>query len=121
MRDENQSYLQSYTDQELTDLNRETAQKKLKIDLANRFNFNTVDTTILDDLANNYQDSLELALTYLQLESFYTEASKGDNSITYNRMVRYMNSYTKLFNTFDNFKITVTHTLSSTTSRGYSL
>src|SRR6056297_2434317 len=71
MKEDNSDYLGDFSDEELTDLKRLAALERLESDLTTALNFAQTDSDILDDVAESYEDTLNLALTYKQLELYY--------------------------------------------------
>lgn len=107
MRSQNSTEFQSYTDNQLTALNRTSAQNILKSDIISQIALKEVDySTILDEIATNYSNTLNLALTYKQLEIYWFERQDGGmDSMSVVRMDKYEKYYNGLAKTFKTFDV----------------
>lgn len=109
MRSQNLTEFQNYTDNQLTALNRVPAQNILKSDIIAQIALKETDlTTVIDDLAVSYANTLTMALTYKQLEIYWFERQDGGlDSMSVVRMDYYQKNYNTLAKSFKTFELDV--------------
>lgn len=95
------------TDAQIKAMKKETAKNQLLIDLRLRLKLTdtTANNTIIDDIADKYEDSLTRALMYLQLYYFYYEVNQGEGSLSNYRMEKNKLAYEAIEANFTSFEV----------------
>ena len=119
MKEDNSDYLGDFSDEELTDLKRLAALERLESDLTTALNFAQKDSDILADVAENYEDTLNLALTYKQLELYYFSRVNLGGLSQY-RLDYYREEYNMIRKGFRNYSVTVSHNPATASVQGFS-
>jgi hypothetical protein len=105
MREENYTEIGSKSDSDLIDLKRESSLIELKSSLCTQLLLNEETTDILDALADKYENILNRALTYKQLEIYYfNERSEPDDKAS-TGFEYYLGKYKELEKRFKDFEV----------------
>lgn len=111
MREENPDYLTIVkypTDADLIALNRSSAIEELKGSLISRLSLKGDSSNALNDLALNYSDSLQFALTYLQLIAFYQGHLDEEGTLSWMRWKHYLEKFNEKAARFHDYEFTIT-------------
>lgn len=110
MREENPDYLtvDKYpTDADLIALKHDSAIEELESTLISRLSLKGDNSDALNDLADNYYNTLQFALTYLQLATFYQAHLDEEGSLSWMRWQHYLTKFNERAARFHDFEFTI--------------
>jgi hypothetical protein len=106
MREENTDFFEDFSDLQLTALKRDGSLSCLKSDIISQMSLKNSNTDILNEIATNYSDRLNYALTLKQLQMYYYQNATMGDSISLMRYEVYENRYNVERKAFRDFETT---------------